>query len=106
MANNLIDPSGRLTEDLHHTTEHESPIQWPEAAVVMARDWAVEGLGVQEDTVFYMVWFCFILGGWKALVSSTEADGRYYEVTYNISKRETYVDTYKKTHNICILDKE
>lgn len=87
---------------LHLTTEHESRVQWPEAAVQIARNWAVEGLGVDENAGFYMVWFCFILGGWKALVSSTEADGRYYEVTYNKAKDETYVDTYKKTHNHCI----
>lgn len=89
---------------LHLTTEHESQIQWPEAAVMIAREWATDGLGVDESAVFYMVWFCFILGGWKALVSSTEADGRYYEVTYNKTKGETYVDTYTKTHNHCITD--
>lgn len=84
---------------LNLTTEHESGVHWPQAAVVIVRDWAVRGLGVPEDTEFYIVWFCFTLGSWKALVSSTEADGRYYEVTYNNAKDETYVDTYKKTHN-------
>lgn len=88
-----------MADNLHLTTEHESTTLWPENAVAMVRDWAVDGLGVPDDAVFYMVWFCFILGGWKALVSSTEADGRYYEVTYNKAKDETYVDTYKKTHN-------
>jgi hypothetical protein len=95
-----------MADNMNLTTEHESSTLWPKSAVETVRDWAVEGLRVPEDTAFYLVWFCFILGGWKALVSSTEPDGRYYEVTYNISKKETYVDTYKKTHNHMIADKE
>jgi hypothetical protein len=52
----------------------------------------------------YVVWFCYILGGWKALLSTTLPDGMYYEVTYNYTKRETYLDAYKKFENICIPD--
>jgi hypothetical protein len=88
-----------MADNLHLTTEHESTTLWPKVAVDMVQEWATDGLGVPKDTAFYMVWFCFILGGWKALVSSTEADGRYYEVTHNEALNETYVDTYKKTHN-------
>jgi hypothetical protein len=88
-----------MDEDLHLTTEHESLVNWSELAIQMVRDWAVDGLSVPENTSFYIVWYCFILGGWKALVSSTEADGRYYEVTYNKNANEAYIDTYKKTHN-------
>lgn len=95
-----------MADNMNLTTEHESGIHWPHTAVATVKEWAVEGLGVPEATEFYLVWFCFILGGWKALVSSTEPDGRYYEVTYNISKNETYVDTYKKTHNHVINEKE
>lgn len=54
----------------------------------------------------YIVWFCYILGGWKALVSTTIVDGMYYEVTYNKEKGETYLDAYKKWENICIKDGE
>lgn len=94
-------------QGLNLTTEHESHTHWPFVAVKTVREWAVDGLGVDKDQSFYLVWFCFILGGWKALVSSTAADGRYYEVTYNQNKNETYVDTYKKTHNHAIQhDKE
>ena len=56
-----------------------------------------------EDEV-YVVWFCFILGGWKALVSTSLPDGMYYEVTHNVSKSETYLDAYKKFDNVCIPD--
>lgn len=95
-------------QDLHLTTMYESTVKHPEIAGRMVRDWAVDSLGVPEDTVFYVVWFCFILGGWKALVSSTEADGRYYEVTHkpehdgSDGPEATYIDTYVKTHNIKI----
>jgi hypothetical protein len=54
----------------------------------------------------YVVWFCFILGGWKALVSTTVVDGMYYEVTHNRAKGETYLDVYKKWENIVVADGE
>lgn len=47
----------------------------------------------------YVVWFSYILGGWKALVSTSIGDGYYYEVTFNKEKKETYVDTYQKISN-------
>ena len=50
----------------------------------------------------YVVWSCFILGHQKALLSTTLSDGMYYEVTYNSSKNEIYLDAYKKFENRCI----
>jgi hypothetical protein len=50
----------------------------------------------------YVVWFCYILGGWKALVSTTIPDDTYYEVTYNKEKDEIYLDTYVKVNNVAI----
>ena len=41
----------------------------------------------------------YILGNWKALVTTNITDGRYYEVTYNNATGDTYVDTYKKEAN-------
>ena len=52
----------------------------------------------------YVVWFTFVLGCWKALVSTKLPDGMYYEVTYNPETRETYLDAYKKWDNVCIPD--
>ena len=52
----------------------------------------------------YIVWFAYILGGWKALIRTTLPDGMYYEVTYNKEKGETYIDAYKKFENVCIPD--
>ena len=56
-----------------------------------------------QDEV-YVVWFSYVLGSWKALVSTTLPDGMYYEVTYNSQKNETYLDAYKKFENICIKE--
>lgn len=54
----------------------------------------------------YIVWFSKTLQNWKALVSTTLADGMYYEVTYNGDKKETYLDAYKKVENVVIPDME
>lgn len=50
----------------------------------------------------YVVWFAYILGGWKALVSTTLPDGMYYEVTYDRGMDRFYLDAYKKFDNVCI----
>lgn len=50
----------------------------------------------------YVVHFTYILGRWKALVSTTIPDGMYYEVTYDGAKDEIYVDAYKKFNNVAI----
>lgn len=51
----------------------------------------------------YVVWFCYILGGWKCLVSTTLPDGMYYEVTYDNYNSSIYLDAYKKFDNVEIL---
>jgi uncharacterized protein DUF6275 len=52
----------------------------------------------------YVVWFCKTLQNWKALISTTVVDGRYYEVTYDGDKKQTYLDCYVKAVNIVIPD--
>lgn len=54
------------------------------------------------DFQVYLVWYAFVLGNWKALVSTTVEDGRYYEVTFNKEKQELYLDSYVKEENICM----
>lgn len=54
----------------------------------------------------YIVWFSKTLQNWKALVSSTLPDGRYYEVTYDGEKLQTYLDAYVKVDNVCVKDEE
>lgn len=62
----------------------------------------IEPLSLDE---VYVVWFAFVRGNWKAILSTSRPDGRIYEVSY---KRENdgsdgpeslVVDTYLKTHN-------
>jgi hypothetical protein len=53
-----------------------------------------------QDQV-YLVWFSKTLQNWKALVGTTLSDEKYYEVTHNGDKNETYVDVYLKVANIC-----
>lgn len=52
----------------------------------------------------YVVWFVKVLQHWKAMVSTDRPDGKYYELTYNGDKRETYVDEYVKAKNTVIPD--
>jgi hypothetical protein len=52
----------------------------------------------------YVVWFSKTLQNWKALVSTTLPDGRYYEVTHNGDACETYLDVYVKVLNQAIPD--
>lgn len=60
----------------------------------------------RELPTIYVVWFAYILGGWKAMLSTSESNGHYYEVTYNKPKGETYLDRYSKDYNEVIPDSE
>lgn len=76
----------------------------PGIAKMLIHDQAVTLLTAPQRQTFdesdvYIVWFAYILGGWKAMGSTSVPDGRYYEVTYNKESRVAYVDTYIKTHN-------
>lgn len=51
----------------------------------------------------YIVWFCKTLQNWKALVSTDVVSDVYWEVTYNGNRNETYVDTYFKLSNVCVI---
>lgn len=50
----------------------------------------------------YVVWVCKTLQNNKALLSTTLADGMYFECTYNGDKKEMYLDAYHKLENRCI----
>jgi len=52
----------------------------------------------------YVVWFAKTLQNWKALLSTTLPDGKYYEVTYNGDKGEAYLDPYLKVGNMVYMD--
>lgn len=44
----------------------------------------------------YIVWFCYIVGNAKALISTTRPDHMYYEVTWHDECKRLYIDSYKK----------
>ena len=69
-----------------------------------ARETRDRWLREDELPTIYVTTFAYILGGWKAMVSTSWSDGHYYEVTYNEAKLETYVDRYSKDYNVCVVD--
>ncbi len=56
---------------------------------------------IKEDEI-YVVWLCRILQNNKALLSTNNPDGLYFECTYNGDKKEMYLDAYKRQWNECI----
>ena len=50
----------------------------------------------------YVVWLVKALQNNKALLSTTVADGMYYEFTWNGDKNEGYLDAYKKRKNVLV----
>lgn len=51
----------------------------------------------------FIVWSCYILGNRKYFVGIKDSSN-YFEVTYNVNKKEWYIDEYNKINNICIKD--
>lgn len=49
-----------------------------------------------------IVWYCYILGGWKALATTDVQDGMYYEVTFDKQKSCLYIDAYKRWENVVV----
>ena len=56
---------------------------------------------ITADQVF-IVWMVKVLQNNKCLLSTTVADGMYYEFTWNGDKNEGYLDAYKKWKNITV----
>lgn len=81
--------------------EHPS---YPEQYIHKAKDCVVITESAFAPDDLYVVWFCKVLGNWKALVSTDAKPGLYWEVTYNGAKREAYVDAYTKAANTCVPD--
>ena len=73
--------------------------------------WYADPLKVAKTIVSYyvgnhagytinVVWFCYILGGWKALLCTSLPDQEYYEITYDKVKGKIYLDIYEKKENV------
>ena len=74
----------------------------PEKAKKILKEYIINNNLNASDAEFdvYIVWQCKALQNWKFLLSSTIADGRYYEPTYNGDKNESYLDVYIKEDNV------
>ena len=76
-------------------------------ALALVRDYITAHLDKSDpepEFEVYTVWKAKILQNWKYLISSTLADGMYYELTYNGDKKVWYLDAYKKFENKVIPD--
>ena len=71
-------------------------------ALKIVKNYIIEHLDKSDEIPsfeVYTVWKAKALQNWKYLISSTLCDGMYYELTYNGSKKEWYLDAYKKFEN-------
>lgn len=78
-----------------------------EKASRLVTDFVIDHLDKSDpvpDFEVYVVWFSKTLKNWKAMVSTTLPDQMYYEVTYNGTDKETYIDAYKKFKNVKVED--
>lgn len=76
-------------------------------AKTLVYQYAKKKLEITDNTSFkqedvYIVWFCKVLGNWKALLSTALPDGMYYEVTHDGVACYDYVDAYKKFDNVAV----
>lgn len=75
------------------------------AGIGTPRGETIDELKLEE---VYVVWFAFVRGNWKAILSTSRPDGRMYEVSYKRENDGTdgpeslVVDTYVKTHNTVV----
>ena len=51
-----------------------------------------------------VVWSAKVLGNWKAVLFVPDRPGQYFEVTYDGSKKQSYLDVYNKIENILVMD--
>lgn len=63
----------------------------------------LEDKNINNAGYIFVVWSCYILGNEKYVIGTSDTD-KYFEVTYNKTKDEWYIDVYNKIDNICIKD--
>jgi hypothetical protein len=85
----------------------DEDVRYVDQAMRHVREYVTENYRPSvKNKVFavYVVWFSKTLQNWKALVATDLGDNRYYEVTHNGNKSETYLDAYTKIDNVVIPD--
>lgn len=76
------------------TDMHEPTLQVRLAVLTTINEYLPDADQVELEDV-YIVSYTYMLSNWKAMVSSTIQDDRYYEVTHRAGG-ETFVDVYHK----------
>lgn len=69
--------------------------------VSICRKYVADYYGLKHYSAndIYVVWLVKVLQNNKALLSTTNADGMYFECTYDGDKNQLYFDTYKHQRN-------
>ena len=80
------------------------PQEAMERVVEAWNETADENLSPLHIEDVFVVWFSYILGNWKALVSTNRYQGYYWEVTYRDATDEVYVDTYVKSGQVVLTE--
>ena len=89
-------------EALEHDKAIEEKYKDNDSPVEMCLSVAAQALKVSYEST-YVVMFAFVLGGYKALCSSSEIHddhGHYVEVVYNDRKDEFYAIHYEETERM------
>lgn len=61
-----------------------------------------KGVIISKCNIF-IVWSCYVLGNRKYIVG-LDCTHTYFEVIYDVNKKEWYIDEYSKINRICIKD--
>lgn len=77
-----------------------------EEALKLVRDFATNTAnkgqyptGLNFDVV--VISSCYTLGNEKYFITTSLADSRYFEVTYNHTNQKFYLDVYSRIYNSC-----
>ena len=60
----------------------------------------------QDFTIeeLHLVWFAKALQNYKCVIVDLEDNQRYYELTFNGTRNQIYLDIYEKQYNVVIND--
>ena len=67
-------------------------------ATAIVRNW-YDNHVTTTPTEIYVVWMVKVLRNNKAMISSNQSDGRYFEVTWDGERECFYLDVYSKVEN-------
>jgi hypothetical protein len=91
-----------VTDDPVMTARKAVQHQYNTTGIGTRKQDEIQPLELQDVLVVH---FTYILGNWKAVLTTTRPDNRIYEVTHkkeNDGREITYIDTYLKTHSILV----